>query len=83
LVAEAVNVTITPAQTGLEEAMMLTAGVALALTSIVTVFDVAVVGTAHVALDVITNFMESLFDSEDGVYEIELVPLIAVPFLYH
>jgi hypothetical protein len=61
-VGDAVNVTDVPAHIVLEgDAAMLTVGVNTEFTIIVTVFDVAVTGLAHVALDVITQVIASLF----------------------
>jgi hypothetical protein len=61
-VGDAVNVTEVPAHIVFDgDAAMLTAGVNTEFTTIVMVFDVAVTGLAHVALDVITQMIASLF----------------------
>ena len=68
LVGVAVNVTFVPAQIVLPGfAAMLTDGVTVEVTAIVIPDDVAVVGLAHVAVDVITTvtifpFASALFE---------------------
>ena len=65
LVGVAVNVTPVPAQMVLPGlAAMLTDGVTIAFTVIVIVFEVAVAGDAHVAMDVNTQVTASLFANE-------------------
>jgi hypothetical protein len=61
---------------------MLTVGVALLPTVIITAFDVSVAGTAHVALDVSTAFTTSPLASAVLAYVLLLVPT-TVPFLNH
>jgi len=64
LVGVAVNVTLVPEQMLVAEADTATDGVTTGLTVMVIVEDVAVVGDAQVAVDVITHVMVLPFASE-------------------
>ncbi len=59
--------TVVPEQTDVASATMLTAGVTLEVTAIVTVLLVATVVEVHAALLVITKEMASLFAGEVNV----------------
>ena len=59
MVGVAVNVTLVPEQMLVAEALTATAGVTVVLTVIVTGVEVAVVGVAQVAVDVITQVIAS------------------------
>ena len=65
MVGAAVKVTLVPEQTGLDDALMLTLTGRFGLTVMVTVFDVAGLPVAQVALEVKTQVMVLLFA---GVY---------------
>jgi hypothetical protein len=60
LTGEAVNVTEVPEQIGLDDATAVTLTVRLALTAMVTVFEVAGFPDAHVAFEVRTQDIASL-----------------------
>ena len=64
MVGVAVNVTLVPEQMLVAEADTATDGVTTGLTVMVIVEDVAVVGDAQVAVDVITHVMVLPFASE-------------------
>ncbi len=55
----AVNVTLVPEQILFADALIATEGVTLVLTIMVTGADVAVVGEAHVSVEVITQVISS------------------------
>ncbi|KAF5032322.1 hypothetical protein DSECCO2_618490 [anaerobic digester metagenome] len=59
MVGVAVNVTLVPEQMLVAEALTATEGVTVVLTVIVTGVEVAVVGVAHVAVDVMTQVTTS------------------------
>lgn len=63
MVGVAVNVTLVPEQMLVAEALTATEGVTVVLTVIVTGVEVAVVGVAHVAVDVMTQLSKINYDS--------------------
>ena len=63
-----VNVTDVPAQIVVAEALIVTDGVTVAFTVIVTLLDVAVVGEAQAAVDVITQVTTSPFAKVELLY---------------
>ena len=75
-------VTEVPEQMGFDEAATITDCVTVDVTLIVIVFDVAVVGLAHAALDVMTTRTWSPFMSAPSVYVALLVPTLS-PFFFH
>jgi len=76
-----VNVTDVPAQTGFAPAAMVTLTGRLEFTVIVTVFDVAGLPVAQVALDVSTQVTASLFK---GIYDnVGLLVPELVPLTFH
>lgn len=82
LVGVAVKVTEVPAQIFVEEAEILTVGVALGVTVMVMLFDVAEVGEAQLALLLRTTLTTSLFAKVAVVNEAALVPAFT-PFTFH
>jgi len=81
LAGVAVNVTDVPAQTGFAPAAMVTLTGRLEFTVIVTVFDVAGLPVAQVALDVSTQVTASLFN---GIYDnVGLLVPALVPLTFH
>ena len=78
----AVKVTKVPEQIFVDEADMDTAGVTVALTVIVTVLLVAVVGDAQVALLVIITFTWSPLTKPEDINVLLLVPAFT-PFTCH
>ncbi len=78
----AVKVTALPVHIVVALAVMLTVGVALLPTVIITALDVSVAGTAQVALDVSTAFTTSPLARAVLAYVLLLVPT-TVPFLNH
>jgi len=82
LVGVAVNVTLVPEQMLVAVALTATDGVTLVLTVIVTGVEVAVVGVAQVAVDVITQVTTSPFASAALVYVVPPVPTLA-PLSFH
>ena len=78
----AVKVTETPAQTGLEDAEILTLTGKFALTFMVIIFDVAGFPVGQIAFDVKIKVMISPFASAASVYVVEEVPTF-VPFFFH
>ena len=82
-VGVAVKVTDVPLQIvvpGL--AAILTDGTRIAVTVIVTLFDVAVAGDAQASVDVITQVTASPFINAAFVYVLVLVPTL-LPFNFH
>jgi len=82
LVGVAVNVTLVPEHMVVAEAATATEGVTTGLTVMVIVEDVAVVGEAHVAVDVITQVIVFPFVSAALVYVALLVPTL-LPLSFH
>jgi hypothetical protein len=83
LVGVAVNVTDMPAQIVLPGfAAILTDGTTVAVTAMVIVFDVAVVGLAHASDDVITQLTWSPFTNPAFVYWLLFEPTL-LPFNFH
>ena len=82
LVGVAVKVTEVPAQILVELALILTAGVALGVTVIVMLLEVAEEGTAQLAALVIATLTTSLFANVAVVNEAALVPAFT-PFTFH
>jgi len=74
LVGVAVKVTEVPVQMVVSEAEITTAGTKTEFTVIVIVFDVAVVGATHEAVEVITQVMMSLSARPALVYVELFVP---------
>lgn len=82
LVGVAVKVTEVPAQILVELALILTAGVALGVTVIVMLLEVAEEGTAQLAALVIATLTTSLLANVAVVNEAALVPAFT-PFTFH
>ena len=82
MVGVAVNVTCVPAQMVVAEALMLTDGVTLALTVMVTGLDVAVAGDAQANDEVITTVTTSPLASVDDWNVALFVPAL-LPFTFH
>ena len=82
MVGVAVNVTEAPEHIVVVGVVMLTDGVTAGLTVIVIAFDVAVVGDAQVAVEVITQVTIAPVVSVLVVYVALLVPTF-VPFTFH
>jgi hypothetical protein len=78
----AVNVTDCEEHIAVLVAVMETEGVTDGLTVISSVFEVAVDGLAHAALEVTTQDIASLLAKETGEYVEELVPVLT-PFFSH
>ena len=84
LTGVAVNVTLVPAQIApAGTAAMLTLTGKFGLTVIVIVFDVAGLPVGHVAFDVITQVITSLFTSVVDVYVEFVSKGISVPPFFH
>ena len=79
----AVKVTVFPLQILVEDAAIETDGVTEEFTVILIVFDEAVVGELHNALDVNTHEIASAFTSVVVEYEEAVAPGIFVPFFFH
>ena len=83
LVTVAVNVVLWPLHKAVPALdTILTAGVIVPTVTVIAP-EVAVVGDAHAAFEVIWHVMASLLTKLLVVYAEEVAPLIAVPFLYH
>jgi len=82
LVGVAVKVTDVPVQTGLDEAAIATLAGRFGLTIIVTVFDVAGLPVAHVALEVMTQVTRSPLARVAFVYVVLFVPSLT-PLSFH
>lgn len=82
MVGVAVNVTDVPAQTVWLGVAILTDGVTVVLTVMVSVLDVAVVGDAQDELEVMTHVTTAPLVSVVEVYVALLVPTF-VPFTFH
>ena len=82
MVGVAVNVTDVPVQTGLAEADIETLAGRLGLTVIVTVFDVAGLPVAHVALEVMTQVTRAPLVRAALVYVVLFVPTLT-PLSFH
>jgi hypothetical protein len=82
-VGVAVNVTASPAQIVAPVEVMLTEAGTAAETIMVMVLDVAVVGDAHVALDVMITVTRSPFTRLEDVKVDEVAPPTLIPFICH
>lgn len=79
----ATNVTLLPAQAVVLPVLIWIDGTNVGITLIVTVFEVAVVGEAHVALLVITQENTSLAARPLARYVADVAPLMLLPFFFH